>query len=111
MPYVDSVRAFNLAALSRHQLGIVQVPPNVLGTLKYGFPSFEEFMKIPAADERDSRNVACDPADYRSPSDPLTIGQFGAQHVLVDGYHRAVTFWKCGATADTIIAYVPAATF
>jgi hypothetical protein len=109
MQYVASVAGFNEVSLSRHQLGVVQVPPNVLGTLDYGFPPFGEFMMIPASDVQDSRNIVCDPAKYRSPSDPLTIGQYNGKSVLIDGYHRAAAFWKCGVPGGSIPAYIPIA--
>jgi hypothetical protein len=40
--------------------------------------------------------------------EPVTVGQLSGLLTLIDGYHRAVRFWKKGRTkSDRLAVYVP----
>jgi hypothetical protein len=39
--------------------------------------------------------------------DPMTVGHYSGLPVLLDGYHRAVRFWRTSAPAATLAVYVP----
>ena len=40
--------------------------------------------------------------------EPVTVGRLSGRLTLIDGYHRAVRFWKRGAVTDKLSVYVPA---
>jgi hypothetical protein len=40
--------------------------------------------------------------------EPVTVGRLSGLLTLIDGYHRAVRFWKRGAVTDKLSVYVPA---
>jgi hypothetical protein len=39
--------------------------------------------------------------------EPLIVGRLAGLLTLLDGYHRAVRFWKRGEATDTLAVYVP----
>jgi hypothetical protein len=80
------------------------VSPELAGRLI----TFTEFMKLPPpASMADARNVQADPAGYRQPSQPLTVGRYYEHRVLLDGYHRAARLWKFGPDNTTLRGFVP----
>ena len=44
---------------------------------------------------------------YRPSADPLTLGRLHSGLVLLDGYHRAASFWKFAPPNAFISVYVP----
>ena len=69
--------------------------------------SFEEFLSTTADSPRDARNVLPPAEGYRAPSDALTVGAFFDSPILLDGYHRAVSFWRFADPDAVIDAYLP----
>ena len=55
----------------------------------------------------DARNVVLHPDGYQNPVDPLTVGRIFGTLVLLDGYHRAASFWMFAEPDAVIAAYVP----
>jgi hypothetical protein len=39
--------------------------------------------------------------------DPMTVGHYSGLPALLDGYHRAVRFWRTEVPAATLAVYVP----
>jgi hypothetical protein len=39
--------------------------------------------------------------------DPMTVGHYSGLPVLLDGYHRAVRFWRTSVPTATLAVYVP----
>jgi hypothetical protein len=37
----------------------------------------------------------------------MTVGHYSGLPVLLDGYHRAVRFWRTSVPAATLAVYVP----
>jgi hypothetical protein len=109
MLYLLSVSGLILSELTRADLAAIMIPPNVWHPESQGrFVPFEHFITTRACDPKDSRNVVCSPESYKLPNEPLTIGYFYQHRVLLDGYHRAVAFWKCAPAHGRLPAYVPA---
>jgi hypothetical protein len=107
MVYMAGVDEFRQAELGREELATVLVPPIVSPELT-GLVSFERYItSVPPLSLKDARNVQADPASYRGSSEPLTLGRFGENHVLLDGYHRAASFWKSAPQNATVHAFVP----
>jgi hypothetical protein len=57
-----------------------------------------------AIEPKDARNVT---GDYRPAAEAISIGRFGQHLVLLDGYHRAASFWKFASADASITAYRP----
>ena len=66
--------------------------------------SFAEYICKPYPDENDPRVAEPTLGGYKAPGDPLTVGR---QSLLLDAYHRAVSFWWFAGPGATIEAYVP----
>jgi hypothetical protein len=97
---------FRLIAVARDQLGALRVPPwwpEIVGKRV----SFAEFESIPARDAHDPRNVTGTKESYALPRDPVTIAHFAQQAWLLDGYHRAVAFWRYAPADASLDAYEP----
>jgi hypothetical protein len=98
-------RDFDLVQMSRKQIEAVYVPPNVWE--RRIFALFPDYMSTACRDPKDARNVTSDPALYRAPTEPLIFARHNGNLLLMDGYHRAASFWKCAAAGDSLSAYVP----
>jgi hypothetical protein len=108
MIFFTGVEQFREVSLNRAALGNVLVPPMVSPDLNGQFLNFDAFVALPPpADPGDARNVDGNPANYQAPSDPLTIGRYFNRLVLVDGFHRAVRFWRAAPGNATIRCFVP----
>jgi hypothetical protein len=103
LEYVVSITTFDLVVLRREDIAALRVASNIAEDGR--FHPFKEFMDIPSANSGDFRNVVCDTATYQPPADPLTIGHYNQRSVLLDGYHRAAVFWKCGASTGSLQGY------
>ena len=66
--------------------------------------SFAEYICKPYPHEIDPRIAEPTLGGYKAPGDPLTVGR---QSLLLDAYHRAVSFWWFAGPGATIEAYVP----
>jgi len=107
LPYLAGVEGLGLIELDRTELGKLFVPPNVWKDSQGSFHPFEHYIATTTNEVGDARTVNIDPADYKLPIDPITIGRSYQHRVLIDGYHRAAAFWKFGPSDGTISAYLP----
>jgi hypothetical protein len=101
------IETFELTQIPRFELGRLHVPANVWNDSGGRFLSFADYMNTQAEDPRDARRVTGSLEDYRLPDDPITIGFAYGHHILIDGYHRAASYWKFGTTDMKIPAYKP----
>jgi hypothetical protein len=100
MVFLAGIEDFQRRSLHKSQIATLIVPPAVLERIEAA--SFETYINTSHPDPRDPRNVAARPEGYQNPTDPLTIGRYQNNLVLLDGYHRAAAFWKF-APADALI--------
>jgi hypothetical protein len=106
MIFFQSVQSFHLQQLDKVAIGQLWVPPMAIGVLQC-WP-FSYYVTTQHSSPQDARNVACTPATYVPPPEPITVGiSPPQQHVLIDGYHRAVAFYRCGPATGSIPAYIP----
>jgi hypothetical protein len=106
MIFLQSVKSFHIQQLDKAAIGKLWVPPMVIGILQC-WP-FSYYLTTQHSSPQDARNVACTPATYVPPLEPITVGiSPPQQHVLIDGFHRAVAFHRCGPATGSIPAYIP----
>jgi len=103
--FLRGIESFEVVALTKMQLSALHVPPAVSQT--NGLITFERYLDTPSSDPGDARNIVATPKGYRSPDHPMTVGRRSEKSVLVDGYHRAVAFWKYAPAESVIPAYCP----
>jgi len=104
MIFMTGIEQFDEADLDRPGLANVLVPAMVHGQREAFFLPFVDYIQTSSPDEKDARNVT---GDYRPVADAISIGRFGQQLVLLDGYHRAVSFWRFAPIGASIPAYRP----
>jgi hypothetical protein len=102
--FMNDVAGFRLIDLTKGQLKQLFVFPEVSHDLNRRFETFETFMILPRTDMGDPRGET---RPYQVCADPLTIGRHCKKKVLIDGYHRAVSFWKSAPEGAVIAAYDP----
>jgi hypothetical protein len=102
MIFMAGINRFREVHLNKTTLRALIVPPMVSNIWK--FMPFEEYIETPCSAPGDARNVA---GKYHPSADPLTIGRLSSDGVLLDGYHRAASFWKFAPAKASISAYVP----
>ena len=105
MIFAAGIDRFQKRFLTKPQIAVLVVPTMVLG--RQEFMSFEAYMHTSVPDPNDARNVEST-GEYRSPAHPLTVGRYDEHLILLDGYHRAATFWKFASADARIEAYCPA---
>jgi len=106
--YLTGVVSYRIRTLDRDKLGKVLVAPNVWYPESSGrFVSFADYMKTKSGEPLDARNVQKPTDKYRLPGDPLTFGRSFGHAILIDGYHRAASFWLYGPPGALLEAYVP----
>jgi hypothetical protein len=105
MIFMTGVDGLVEGRLDRTHIGALLVPEMVSGTP--GFMSFEGFMNTTAESPKDARNVLPPAQGYQVCSDPLTVGHYFGRPTLLDGYHRAASFWKFAPGDAVIRAYLP----
>jgi hypothetical protein len=104
MPYFTGITTFEEIPLAREELNDLFVPPIVWGgdlVIR-----FSQYIKSKSDIPSDPRNVVANPSGYNRPTDPITIGRAYAVLYLVDGYHRAASFWRHNPT-ESLAAYTP----
>jgi hypothetical protein len=110
---LQGVAAFQLQAWTKEQLGSAdvitffakQVRSNPLVD-RVTFEQWIETEPIHRFPQEDARYAAEGPAP--AIVDPTgTVGRWGGRTYLLDGYHRAVRFWKTQPSNDTFGVYVP----
>jgi hypothetical protein len=99
MTGVDRLREVHL---NKTTLGTLIVPPMVSNIPK--LMRFGEYIETPCSEPGDARNAT---GGYHPSADPLTIGRLSSDGVLLDGYHRAASFWKFAPANASISAYEP----
>jgi hypothetical protein len=102
MIFMAGIDHFHEGQLNKAAMGALLVPPMVSNVVK--FMPFSEYIEIPCSESRDARNVT---GEYQASSDPLTVGRLYDTAILLDGYHRAASFWKFAPADASISAYVP----
>jgi hypothetical protein len=107
--YASAIRRFKVIQLTKDQLSQLLVMPQVdADELKGRFVSFGGFfVSTPPNSLKDCRNVIKPSGGYTLPADALTVGLHQQNHVLIDGYHRAVAYMRWAPADATIAAYVP----
>lgn len=103
--FIDRNDHFDRVTLSKSQISRFLVPQMVSNIP--GFLSFAQYVTTHADHPGDARNVQRPPNGHASPTDPLTVSAFQDEPILLDGYHRAVSFWKYAPDYSAIDAYVP----
>jgi hypothetical protein len=103
MIFMAGIDRFREEQLSKTALAALIVPPMVSNIPK--LMPFTEYIQTPCSEPGDARNVT---GGYRPSADPLTLGRLHTGLVLLDGYHRAASFWRFAPENAFISAYVPA---
>jgi hypothetical protein len=96
---------FVSVGLRKDVLGSFLVP-RMVSDLPEDLP-FSQYIETPGTQTKDARNVPPPVDGYKSPTEPLTVGRLFGTLVLLDGYHRAVSFWHFAKPEDCIPAYMP----
>src|SRR5262249_41202093 len=109
MIFMTGIEHFDEVDLDKTGLAKLLVPAMVHGqsftsTGEGFFFPFADYIQTSSPDEKDARNVT---GDYRPVADAISIGRFGQQLVLLDGYHRGVSFWRFAPPNASIPAYRP----
>jgi hypothetical protein len=102
--YLDGLTRFRKIDLTRRELGELYVFPAASHDLIGKLETFAKFMDLPRNDTGDCRGET---RTYRECADPLTLGHSQDKQVLIDGYHRAVSFWRHAPKTAVIAAYAP----
>jgi hypothetical protein len=106
--YLVGIKSFVEGRLTRSQLGNLSVPPIVWPESRgIDVVSFRTYVSTQSAAPADPRKVDSGPREYVFPADPLIIGHAYSEPYLLDGYHRAVSFWRQRPAEGTIAAYIP----
>jgi hypothetical protein len=104
LTFVAPVDQFREILLSKTDLATLLVPRRVSNL---PVMAFALYIDTPCSEPGDARNVFPKPDGYHAPADPLTVGRFSNKLVLLDGYHRAASFWKFAPEGSSISAYTP----
>jgi hypothetical protein len=105
LTFVARVDQFREIHLSKTDLARVLVP-RIVSNLP-AVMRFKQYIDTQCPAPGDARNVSPKPGGYHAPTDPLTVGRFSNKPVLLDGYHRAASFWKFAPEGSSISAYIP----
>ena len=103
-PSTSGIDFFEELPIGRPELALLHVHRVV--SQGSSWMTFEEYEKTSSADVGDARNVI-PPVHYASPVDPLTAGRRDGKLELIDGYHRAVSFWRYAPLSGSIPFYLP----
>jgi hypothetical protein len=109
MIFMAGIEHFDEVDLDKTDLAKLLVPTMVHGqgftpTGEGFFLSFADYIQTSSCEPKDARNVT---GDYRPAAEAISIGRFGQHLVLLDGYHRAASFWKFASADASITAYRP----
>lgn len=105
--HLIGITCFELVNIARTDLETVLVPPNAARELEGSYVTFAKYMTMPSTDPNDARSDMSSPGDWQPPETPVTLGYFFQHRVLIDGFHRAATFWRCNPARGVLKAYVP----
>jgi hypothetical protein len=104
LTFVARVDRFRERPLSKTDLATLLVP-RVVSNLP-DMP-FTLYIDRPCSEPGDARNVSPKPGGYHAPADPTNGWSVSNKLVLLDGYHRAASFWKFASEGSSISAYIP----
>jgi hypothetical protein len=107
MTFMTGIQEFDLIQLDRTTLGKLWVPPNVWRDSLGTWHQFSRYIRTPTEEENDYRKLVIDPNEYQLPQDPIIVARSFNWPVMIDGYHRAVLFWRFAPANGTILAYFP----
>ena len=111
LAYFVGIERFSIDSITRFQLGHLLVPPNVWYPQSENRACpFSHYIETESEDARDARRVQAPPLGYVAPTDPLTVGYANGYYVLIDGYHRAASFWRFGPPNGTLPVNKPQVT-
>ena len=105
MHYFTGITTFEEIPLAREELRQLHVPPVVWGGTNLTM-TFWDYIKSKSDVPSDPRNMVASPSGYNRPTDPITIGRAFAGWFLIDGYRRAVSFWRHNPI-EGLAAYCP----
>src|SRR5262245_92381 len=100
--HLVGIKQFREERLIRSQIAPLFVPS---GVSNLAMMPFERFIETQTAGDADPRSEGRIYADV--PADPITVGRCSDGNVLVDGYHRAVSFWRTAPDGAFILGYMP----
>ena len=106
------IATFELVHWSKEQLGAVHVIKYFAQEVgNHSVPmSFKQWIETepPGSIEPGHARHAASGAGPSTGVEPVTVGQLSGLLTLIDGYHRAVRFWKKGRRkSDRLAVYVP----
>jgi hypothetical protein len=108
--YMENVDCFVVSEWSQDQLRNILCMSQMDQTNKGCLITLSEYMNRPPDDPNDKSDprVAAKAGDFVTSPDPIIIGLWEGNRVLVDGYRRSILFLKSTDGADSVIkAYVP----
>ena len=106
------ITSFQLADWSREQLAASYVIPYFAHEVGAQEPiTFEQWIEAEPIRslEPGHARYATSGAPRSAQGEPLLVGRLAGLPTLLDGYHRAVRFWKRAAPTATHLVYVPCA--
>jgi hypothetical protein len=103
-PSTIGTKFFEARAIDRPELASFRVHP-VVSNFSW-WMTFEEYEKTSSPAPGDARNVA-KPVVYTAPADPLTVGCRDGYFELIDGFHRAVLFWRYAPPSGSLRIILP----
>src|SRR4030095_13988504 len=104
------ITSFQLADWSREQLAASYVIPYFAHEVGAQEPiTFEQWIEAEPIRslEPGHARYATSGAPRSAQGEPLLVGRLAGLPTLLDGYHRAVRFWKRAAPTATLLLYVP----
>jgi hypothetical protein len=102
-PCTVGIELFEERKLDKSELASFRVHPVVSN-----FPhwmTFEEYEQT-SSTAGDPRSVM-KPVVYSAPLDPLTAGRRDGNLELIDGFHRAVSFWRYAPPSGSLRIFLP----
>jgi len=103
--FLSGAEQFHEQRLTKSEIAPFLVPWNVAGLPPMTMMRFDAYIDMPSTGPDDPRS------EHRAythvPDDPLTVGRVNDDYVLVDGYHRVVSFWRTAPVGAFILAYMP----
>jgi hypothetical protein len=107
--YLVGIKSFIEGRLTRSQLGNLSVPPIVWPPERRGIGvvSFRTYVSGHSEAPADRDKIGSGIREYVFPTDPLIVGHEYSEPYLLDGYHRAVSFWRQRPAEGAIAAYIP----
>jgi hypothetical protein len=103
IPYLQGVDGYRVERWRKGQLLAVRVPRPIAPN----HPLLVDFIFTHCDDMNDARNADKEIGFNGCFDDPLTLGLYGSEYVLGDGFHRTKYFLVWAADQETLPVYVP----